>query len=610
MNAAPATDGASPQAPFPNRPVPFLMRYVRLRRLNFAALIAIVVGAASCAVGVQFGMKLIVDAMNMPDREKAAVWFPLGLFLTLIATENVLWRFGGWLGCRTIVATGVDLRLDLFQHLTGHPMRYFAEHYSGALGNRITQTATATNLIFSALTWNILPPVIDFIGAIVVLSVIDVRMAGALVVFVGVVATVILTFGARGRPLHQRFAEEGARTNGRLVDVVANVWTVKAFSARGSERERLADELGKEARAQTRSWMFVEKTRLMHDASLWLMASSMLLWSVMAWRSGHITPGDVVVISALTFRILHGSRDLAFSLINTSQQFGSIAESLKVIGQPHEVRDPDDGRKFKPLAGSIEFDQVRYAHSGGQEVFRNFDLAIPAGQRVGIVGPSGGGKSTLIALIQRLDDVQNGAIQIDGQDLRTVTQDSLRSKIAVVPQEIALFSRSIFENIRYGRPDATEEEVFEAARQAYCEEFVLGLQNGWETEVGERGVMLSGGQRQRLGIARAFLKNAPILVLDEATSALDTHSEIEIQNALEHLMRGRTVLAVAHRLSTVSNFDRILVLIDGRIAEDGAPDVLSAAGGVYASLWKLQSENNSSKPTGRKKWLRRRTKAA
>ncbi len=573
----------------PDRPVPFLLRYIRLRRYSFATLFAIIVGAASCAVAVQYGMKLIVDAMAAPDRATAPIWFPLGLFLTLIAVEQTLWRLGGWLGCRTVVATGVDLRLDLFHYLTGHPMRYFAQHFSGALGNRITQTASGVTLIFSQLTWNILPPVVDFLGAVVVLCTIDVRMAATLVVFVVIVAGLILKFGSRGRPLHQRFAEEGARTNGQLVDVVSNVWTVKAFAARDRERDRLERELGAEASAQRRSWMYMEKTRVLHDLSLWVMAGSMLLWAVLAWRAGSITPGDVVIISALTFRILHGSRDLAFSLINTSQQFGGITESLKVIAVPHAVTDPADARGFAPQRGAIAFRQVRYAYPGDRHVFRGLNLDIAAGQRVGIVGPSGGGKSTLIALIQRLDDVQGGGIEIDGQDLRSVTQDSLRSRIAVVPQEIALFNRSILDNIRYGRPEASDDEVFAAARHAYCDEFIRSLPEGYATLVGERGVMLSGGQRQRLGIARAFLKNAPILVLDEATSALDTHSEIEIQAALNDLMRGRTVLAVAHRLSTVANFDRIVVLDGGRVVEDGSPEALRRGGGLYASLWNLQA---------------------
>lgn len=217
------------------------------------------------------------------------------------------------------------------------------------------------------------------------------------------------------------------------------------------------------------------------------------------------------------------------------------------------------------------------------------NLHIPAGQKVGIVGPSGAGKSTLIALIQRLDDVQSGRVLIDGQDIRSVSQDSLREKIAVVPQETALFNRSIADNIRHGRPEASDAEVQDAARHAFCDGFIRQLPQGYATQVGERGVMLSGGQRQRLGIARAFLKDAPILILDEATSALDTESEAEIQAALDHLMRDRTVLAVAHRLSTVIGIDRIVVLQEGRVVEDGNPAQLRGHGGVFDGLWQRQA---------------------
>jgi ATP-binding cassette subfamily B protein len=317
----------------------------------------------------------------------------------------------------------------------------------------------------------------------------------------------------------------------------------------------------------------------------------MLLWAITLWRAGTITPGDVVIISALTFRILHGSRDLALALVNMSQHMGMITDSLRVIAQPHGLEDVGDSRPLLPGGGAIEFKDVSFAYPDGRQVFERFNLKIEPGQKVGLVGPSGSGKSTLISLIQRLDDAQSGGVFIDGQRVTEVGQDSLRSRIAVVPQEIALFHRSIMENIRYGRPDATDEEVKSAARHAYCDGFIRDLPDGYYTMVGERGVLLSGGQRQRLGIARAFLKNAPILILDEATSALDTQSEQEIQMALEELVRGRTVLAVAHRLSTVANFDRIVVLTDGEIVEDGRPAALRRRGGVFDGMWRLQADS-------------------
>jgi ATP-binding cassette subfamily B protein len=546
----------------------------------------IIAAASGCGVAVQYGMKLLVDAMATDDRGAAAVWFPLGVFIGLIVMENFFWRLSGWAGCRTVIASCVDLRVDLFRHLTGHPMRYFSEHFAGALGNRITATSKAAEGIYGSLAWRIMPPCVDFVGAVLVLFTVHWYMAVALIVFVALVAGIIVGFGIRGRHKHQRYAAQAARVGGELVDVVTNVWTIKAFSAREREAQRLSNEIGIEARAHRRSWMYLEKARVIHDICLALMAGGMLIWSVMLWRAGSVTPGDVVLVSTLTFRILNGSRELALALVEAVQQLGAISDTLKIVLAPHSLDDPEPQISLRE--GTIEFNKVAFNYPDGRRVFEQFNLFVPAGQKVGIVGPSGAGKSTLIQLIQRLDDVQGGCVMIDGQDISDVSQDSLRSLLAVVPQEAALFNRTIMENIRYGRPDATDEEVVAAARHAFCDTFIRELPKGYETMVGERGVMLSGGQRQRLGIARAFLKDAPILILDEATSALDTHSEAEIQTALNDLMQGRTVLAVAHRLSTLMGFDRIIVMQNGVIVEDDTPASLLAAGGLFASLWQIQ----------------------
>ena len=586
----PATgpSGATPGRKVPGTPIPFLWGYIARRRLMFGTLLLIVTGAASCAVGVQYGMKLIVDAMTMDDRSTQEIWRWLALFIALIAAESALWRLGGWLGCRTIVSTGVDIRLDLFDHLAGHPMQFFSDHMAGALGNRVTATAGASGAIFSGLIWKIMPPCIDFVGAVVVAATIDLRMAATLV---AAVAGFITFFGSRGRPLHQAYAEQGARVGGEIVDVVANMWSVKAFAAREREYRRLRDAFEEEAGTQRRSWLYLEKARVLHDLCLLAMAGTMLAWAIQSWRTGASTPGDVVVVSALTFRILHGSRDLALSLVEATQQLGVIREMLNVIARPHLIADAPDAVDFVPGAGAVEVRGVHYAYGDGPPVLSGFDLSIPAGQRIGIVGPSGAGKSTLVALIERLDDVQRGSIAIDGQPIAGVRQESLRRAIAVVPQDIALFHRTVRENIRYGRPEASDAEVERAARLAHCHDFIEALAHGYDTVVGERGTRLSGGQRQRIGIARAFLKDASILILDEATSALDSASEAEIQNALGRLMRGRTVIAVAHRLATVSGFDRIVVLEAGAIREDGAPDVLrDREGGLFATMWQLQAE--------------------
>jgi ATP-binding cassette subfamily B protein len=296
-----------------------------------------------------------------------------------------------------------------------------------------------------------------------------------------------------------------------------------------------------------------------------------------------------VVVSVLTFRILQGSRELALSLVDMVQQFGFIDETLRVIGQPQTIVDAPAAPALVPSGGSITFRNVSFAYSEGRDAVHDIDLEIPAGQKVGVVGPSGAGKSTCISLLQRLYDVDKGQVLIDGQPITSVTQDSLRAALAVVPQEIVLFHRTIMENIRFARPDATDEEVLAAARAAHCHGFIARLPKSYDTMVGERGTQLSGGQRQRIGIARAFLKDAPIIILDEATSALDTESEVEIQRALVEQMRGRTVIAVAHRLSTLSVFDRIIVMKGGRIVEDGTMRELLRRGGTFATMWRMQA---------------------
>ena len=585
MNQAAAVPQAkADELPLPSRPVAFLWHYICARPWHFGGLLALIIGAASCAVAVQYGMKLLVDAMaqGTSDRGSANVWWPLGLFIGLIVTENVFWRLGGWLGCRTVVASVVDIRVDLFKHLTGHPMRYFTEHFAGSLGNRISALGAAAGSIYGGLAWKIVPPIVDFLGAVVVLFTVGWQMAVALIVFVAIVAALITGFGIRGRSKHQRFAAQSARVGGELVDAVSNVWTIKAFSARDREAERLAHEIGYEARAQRRSWMYLEKARVMHDICLSVMAGGMLIWAIQLWIGGSVTAGDVVLVSALTFRILHGSRDLALALVDATQQLGAIDDTLRIIVQPHGLEDTDT--QLMLAEGDITFEGVGFGYPERGMVFEQLDLHIPAGQKVGVVGSSGAGKSTLIHLIQRLDDVQHGRILLDGQDIRSVSQDSLREKIAVVPQETALFNRSIRENIRYGRLDATDEEVIAAAKATYVDRFVHALPDGYDTIIDQDGGAISAGERQLITIARAFLAQPALLILDEATSSVDTRTEVLVQEAMNALRADRTSFVIAHRLSTIRDADLILVMENGTIVEQGSHDDLLAAQGAY---WRL-----------------------
>jgi ATP-binding cassette subfamily B protein len=373
------------------------------------------------------------------------------------------------------------------------------------------------------------------------------------------------------------------------VDVLANMTLVKAFRTADAERRRLSSVFKSEAAQQRESWFFLEKTRIFHDLVLWAGAGAMLYWAIALWTGGKLTPGDVVVISALTFRVLHGARDLALASTGMSNDLAFIAETLSTIGAPHQVQDAPDAQPLVVKQGTIEFRNITFRHGSDQPLFENFSLSIAAGERIGIAGKSGSGKSTLIGLLQRLYDPQRGQILIDGQPIHRVTQESLHAAVAVVPQDCTLFHRSILENIRYGRPEATDAEVMAVARAAHCDSFISRLPQGYETIVGERGATLSGGQRQRIAVARVLLSTARIVLLDEATSAMDTLLERDIYRTLETALRGKTVIVVAHRLATVASCDRIVVLDAGHIVEQGAPAELTARQGAYAAFLRSQT---------------------
>src|ERR1700719_3970565 len=537
-------------AAFPLRPVAFLWHYVRRRPVIHVAAVASVLGAASFACFAQYGLKLIVDAMAHGPQHIAAVWWALALFAALLAGESMLWRSGSWFGYRAILTDKAEAKLDLFNHLSGHSSRYFSDRMGGSLANRISAAGDSLQQVFSTLLFNIAPVCAGFCAALAMLATVDWHLVAALFVFVVLAASTLARLSQRGMARHRLYADHAADVGGEM--------------------------------------MYVERMRVLHDLALWLMAGGMLGWTLHLWSVGKVSPGDVVLTLAMAFRILHGSRDLAFALVNASQFIARIADSIQVIGENHRVVDQPDAGQLIPLGGRIVFDNIDFSYPGGEPVFRGLPLKIAPGQHVALVGPSGAGKSTLISLLQRLVDVDEGRVLIDNQDIRAMRQDSLRAAIAVVPQEISLFHRSVLENIRYARPEAADEDVLAAARAARCDDFIRALPQGYHTTVGERGDKLSGGQRQRLGIARALLKNAPIIVLDEATSALDSASEVEIQQALEVLMRGRTVLAIAHRLSTVAKFDRVVVLEDGRIVEDGPPAELRRRHGSFDQMCRLQ----------------------
>ena len=566
---------------YAGRPLAFILRYVRQRPIAHTAILTAVLTAVACSVGTQYGVKFLVDVLS--NQRAAVVWVAFALLGALIAADNLLWRLAGWIANYAFVGVTGDLRRDLFRHLTGHSQSYFADRMPGTLTSRITATSNAVFTGENMFVWNVLPPCAATAAAIMLVFTVSLPMAVALSLVAGVMVLIMFRLAASGRPLHYDFASKAAAVDGEMTDIVSNMPLVRAFGGFLREHRRFDATVAREMEARRRSLFYLEKLRIFHAVVTIILALGLLAWAIMLWQQGAATTGDVVLICTLGLSVLHATRDLAVALVDVTQHIARLSEALSTLLVPHELRDHPEATPLVRRGASVKFEHVEFRYGEGQHIFEDLNLSFTPGERVGLVGPSGAGKSTVFALLQRFYDVQAGRILIDGQDVSRVTQASLRDAIAVVPQDISLFHRSVMENIRYGRPDASDEEVHEAAIAARCD-FIEALPNGMRTLVGERGVKLSGGQRQRIAIARAFLKNAPLLLLDEATSALDSESEEAIREALGRLMSGRTVIAIAHRLSTVRSFDRVVVMQLGKVVQDGPPDHLVLREGLYRQL--------------------------
>jgi len=589
------------------QPLLYIARYIWRHRTAHGVIVLAVIGAAVASVGARYSLKYLVDAMGDGPGRLAAVWSAVVIFGVCVAADNLLWRVGGWVAARVFPAIGAELRLDLLDHLLGQSARYFNDRFSGALASRVMTVSNGIFTLGNLFIWNVLPAAAATIGAIVGLATVDLWMAVALAVAAAVVAIGIAAASARGRPLNQAFAERAAEVGGEVVDVVANHGIVRVFANRARETARLGGAMRGEATAQRRALLYIEKLRLTHAAIVALFSTAILAWSISLWAKGAISAGDVVVCGTFTLALLQASRDLAVAIVDVNHHWSRVGEAVATLTLPHDLPDHPEASEFAPAGGQILFEGVSFSHAGeaSEPVLDGIELRIAAGERVGVVGPSGAGKSTLLALLQRLYPVSRGRILLDGQDIAELRQESLRRAIATVPQDISLFNRSILDNIRYGRPDAPDGEVIAAARAAQCDDFIRRLPQGYQTLVGEHGIRLSVGQKQRVAIARAILADAPIILLDEATSALDSESENAVQAALAELMRGRTILAVAHRLSTLAGFDRVIVIADGRIVEDGPPDLLRRRGGVFARLWQGQYKGFETEMTIEEIWSER-----
>jgi len=476
-----------------------------------------------------------------------------------------------------------------FDYLMHHSYNFFVNNFAGSFVHKTGRYARSFEVLFDTISQQFLPTLLFIIGATVILFLQN-HVLGIILAVWDVLFVLLQVYLSRLRqPVRNVRAAADTKLTGAISDSVSNQSTVSLFAAHGFELKQFSNIVGEWRKATIRSWSSDQWVQ--GGLSLFMTAIQVVIMyiAILFWNKGLLTLGDFYLIQAYLLGTFNRLIGINYSLRRFYDSFTDASEMVAILETPHEITDKPKAKKLIVKSGEIVFANVFFRFNLDTEILHDFNLTIEGGQKVALVGPSGAGKSTITKLILRMFDVTSGTISIDGQTIADVAQDSLRRVISFVPQEPVLFHRSLMENIRYGRQTATDAEVLEAAKKAYCHEFISELPDGYNTLVGERGVKLSGGERQRVAIARAILKNAPILVLDEATSSLDSESEMLIQQALDVLMEGKTVLVIAHRLSTIMKMDRIVVLEKGTVVADGTHTELLQQGGLYAKLWSIQA---------------------
>lgn len=542
--------------------------------------------------------KRLIDAaaasLALPERPLDLLWQTLLLIIGIRVIGWAFWRTSGFIASWIISKTNMDLLVTGFEGVLKHSYEFFSSNFAGALLRKIQRLATSFETITDALLWNLIPSSILLIGIFIVL----IRSYPLFGLFMGIWCLLVIgesfLFLRWKLPLDQVRAEKDTHQTGVLSDAVTNALNILQFGGQAYEKKTFRQVTNDTLRAWIRSWRASEINQSVQGIANIVLEAGLIGLAIYKWQSGELTIGDFALLQGYGYTLTSQLHDTGRTLRSLFEAIADAKEMVHVLLEPVEITDAPGAKTLGIEQGQINFNKVHFQYHTQSSGVQDLSLAIRGGEKVALVGPSGAGKSTLTKLLFRFYDVTNGSITIDGQDIRAVSQDSLRHAISLVPQEPILFHRTILENIRYGRPDATEEDVINAAKKARCHEFISRLPDGYTTYVGERGIKLSGGERQRVAIARAILKNAPILVLDEATSSLDSESEALIQEALTELMEGKTTIVIAHRLSTVMQMDRILVLDGGNVVDEGTHAALIERDGLYQSLWNIQAGGFSS----------------
>ena len=542
-------------------------------------------------------MGKVVDRLG--DIPRQVLWDyhlrELMLLAGILLFSTVLVGLQSLLKHQTLAGTfPMRLRWNFHRLMLGQSMGFYQDEFAGRVSAKVMQTALAVRDVWFIVTDIMVYVVIYFVTIVTVVGSFNLMIVWPFLVWLVLYASALVYFVPRLKRVSQHQADARALMTGRITDAYTNISTVKLFSHAGREadyaKSAMQEFLGFVKR-QMRMVSGVETINHFLNMLLVISCAGVALW---LWSQGRVGVGAVAAVTAMALRLNGISHWVMWEMTSLYEQVGTVQDGMNTLALPHQIVDAPEAKPLQVVRGAIEFAQVDFAYANQNPLLNQFQLTIKAGEKVGVVGRSGAGKSTIVNLLLRFYEVQNGQILIDGQSVQKVTQNSLREHIGMVTQDTSLLHRSVKDNILYGRPDATEIEMIEAAKRAEAHEFILNLRDakgrvGYDAHVGERGVKLSGGQRQRIAIARVMLKDAPILVLDEATSALDSEVEAVIQSSLYQLMQGKTVMAIAHRLSTIAAMDRLIVLDNGEIIEQGTHQELLRHQGLYASLWARQS---------------------
>lgn len=571
----------------PRTPLRFIWFATRPYRWLFVAALVL-----SCVTSVlhllsPFLFKFVIDALETGDVSRVPLY--ILVYPVLFVVVLIVYRITAV--CMSFVGIGGRQYIseNLSEYVLGHSQTYFSDRFAGSLSSKLSTTASAFNQFIEYVVWNYADALISILFTSAVLWTIYPPSAYTLIVLVLALFVLNVVLSPRNQALSTKSIDLQAKYTGTLVDVISNASIVRQFSRLTFELSTLSTTLRQASRAQYHASFYSIIMILINGLMISVGYAVILLLVVQQYTAEAISTGDIILVLGLLVQLAYMLLFLGNSFQSGSQHFGELKSGLAELLQPYDIVDAPNATALQAISSPpITFTNITFTYKDGSNVFTDFNLTINAGERIGLVGHSGAGKSSLVGLLMRQYDLTSGVISIAGQDIQGVTQDSLRERIAIVPQEPALFHRSIKENIAYGNPSATDEDIIAVAKKAQAHDFIMSLSDGYNTLVGERGVKLSGGQKQRIAIARAMLKDAPILILDEATSALDSESEQAIQTALHFLMADKTVIAIAHRLSTLREMDRIVVLNAGKIVEDGTHETLSRYGGVYQRLWDHQ----------------------